>query len=140
VKLILSSMFLEHFSFPAAVQAVGTKVPDAAVAIQKEIAKNFMPTAIRFHYNFNLRDLYQVLQALFRTSPTVIRNTALMVRLLGTEAVRVYADCLNDCQKAKDLCITGTIKHFEGVMDSQVIRDEQMFCAFAPDGDEANFE
>jgi hypothetical protein len=66
-----------------------------------------------------------------------------MVRLLGTEAIRVYADRLIDLvdyHKAKDICITSTIKHFEGLLDSQVLRDEKMFCAFPPNGDDASFE
>ena len=57
--------------------------------------------------------------------------------LLGTEAIRVCADRLidlNDYQKAKDIYSTGTIKNFEGVVDSQIIIDEMMFCAFPPDG------
>jgi dynein heavy chain len=146
VKLILSSMLmghLEHLGFSAALQAIGPKLLEALLGLHKEIGKTFMPTAIRFHYNFNMRDLCQLLQSLLRASPTVVRSPELLVRLLGTEAIRVYADRLVDLvdyHKAKDICITSTIKHFEGLLDSQVLRDENMFCAFAPDGDDANFE
>jgi dynein heavy chain len=99
VKLILSSMFigrLEHYGFTAGVQAIGPKALEAAIGLHTEIVKTFILTAIRFHYNFNMRDLCQVLQSLLRASPTVVRSPELMVRVFGTEAIRVYADRLID--------------------------------------------
>ena len=146
VKQILSSMLyghLDHFGFNSAVRNIAPKCIETMIAIQREISAKFMPTAIRFHYIFNMRDLCQLLQGLLRAMPNYVKSAELMARLLSTEAIRVYADRLinlDDYQKAKDVIITSTIKSFEGVIETQVMRDEMMFCAFPPDGDEAQFD
>jgi dynein heavy chain len=146
VKFILSQMLeghFEHFGFPPGIRGISQKLLDTVVNIHKEIGKNFMPTAVKFHYNFNLRDMSQVLQGLLRAIPTVVKLPEKMTLLCTTEAIRVYADRLIDLvdyQKAKDICITQSVKAFEGVLDTQAAREEQMFCAFPPDGDESSFE
>ena len=146
IKQILSSMFfghIEHFGFNTKIREIAQKCIETMFAIQREIFAKFVPTAIRFHYIFNLRDLCQLLQGLLRSMPAYVKTPDMMARLLATEAIRVYADRLidlDDYQKAKDIITTCTIKSFEGMIETQVIRDEMMFCAFPPDGDEANFE
>ncbi|OHS95209.1 Dynein heavy chain family protein [Tritrichomonas foetus] len=146
VKQILSSMLfghLDHYQFQQRIRDVAQKCIDTMLAIQREISAKFMPTAIRFHYIFNMRDLCQLLQGLLRSTTNYVKSPDMMARLLATEAIRVYADRLidlDDYQKAKDIIITSTIKSFEGMIETQVLRDEMMFCAFPPDGDEASFE
>lgn len=34
----------------------------AAICLHQKISQNFLPTAIRFHYIFNLRDLTNIFQ------------------------------------------------------------------------------
>jgi len=146
VKLIISSMLdghLKHYSFSNAVKEMSGKVVDIMVSVNNEIAKTFLPTAIRFHYNFNLRDVANVLQGVLRSKPSTVKAPAFMARLCAIEMMRVYADRmidLNDYQKAKDICVTNCVKSFESFVDPQTLRDELMFTAFAPDGDEKAFE
>jgi dynein heavy chain len=146
VKFILSAMLeghLEHWSFPSAIRGISTKIIDAIVNMQKEIAKTFMPTAVKFHYNFNLRDMSQILQGCLRAVPTVVKQPEKMTLLCVTEGIRVYADRLVDLidyQRAKDICITQSTKSFESNLEVQDAKDEHMFCAFPPDGDDASFE
>jgi hypothetical protein len=47
---------------------------------------------------------------------------------------------LVDYQKAKDICITQSVKTIDDVLNAQVVREEQMFYAFPPDGEESLFE
>jgi hypothetical protein len=59
------------------------------------------------------------------------------------ETIRVYVDrliYLVDYQKAKDICITQSMEAIDGVLNAQAVREEQMFCAFPPDGEESLFE
>jgi hypothetical protein len=46
----------------------------AIVNMQKEIAKDFMVTAVIFHDNFNFRDLSKTFQHCLRTIPTVVKS------------------------------------------------------------------
>jgi hypothetical protein len=32
------------------------------------------------------------------------------------------------------------MKAIDGILDAQAVREEQMFCAFPPDGNESSFE
>jgi hypothetical protein len=43
---------------------------------------------------------------------------------------------LVDYQKAKDICITQSVETIDDVLNAQAVREEQMFCAFPPDGEE----
>ncbi|KAH0788142.1 Dynein heavy chain family protein [Histomonas meleagridis] len=141
-KSILNGHF-ENYNFSQVVKNYQKKIIDNILSIHKEITKTFIPTAIKFHYNFNLRDICQVLQGLLRSLPTHVKTVEHITRLCVTESIRVYADRLidlNDYQKAKDICITSSIKYFEGALDPQIIRDEMMFCAFPPDGDDSQFD
>ena len=146
VKLIVSSMLdghLRHFTFSNAVRDISSKLIDVMVNVNHEIAKNFLPTAVRFHYNFNLRDVANVLQGVLRSRPTTCKTPALLARLCAVEMVRVYADRmidLTDYQRAKDICVTNCIKSFESIVDAQSLRDELMFTSFPPDGDDKAFE
>jgi hypothetical protein len=47
---------------------------------------------------------------------------------------------LVDYQKAKDICITQSVKAIDGVLNAQAVREERMFYAFPPDGEESLFE
>jgi dynein heavy chain len=146
VKFILSAMLgghFEHWGFPSAIRSISTKIIDAIVNMQKEIGKNFMPTAVKFHYNFNLRDMSQILQGCLRAMPTVVKSADKMTLLCVTEGIRVYADRLVDLidyQRAKEICVTQSTKSFEGILETQDAKDEHMFCAFPPDGDDSAFE
>ena len=145
VKLILSSMLNGHMqalSFNKQIPGVVPKMIDAIISTSKEITKNFLPTAIKFHYNFNLREISNVLQGILRAHPSSIKTPKEFSRLFGIEAIRVYCDRmvdLNDYHKAKDCCITQATKSLDA-LDPQELREELTFTAFAPDGDESNFE
>ena len=146
IKHILSSMLeghLESYAFPAAIKGISQKLYESIINIHKEITKTFIPTAIKFHYTFNLRDMCSLLQGVLRAMPNVVKTPEQMALLLVTEGIRVYADRLVDLvdyQKAKDIVISQSLKSFEGTLDTQAARDENMFCAFPPDGDDSAFD
>ena len=145
VKMILSSILeghLEFYQFPQAIKDISTKILEGIIAVHKEILKNFMPTAVKFHYNFNLRDMCQLLQGVLRAMPNVVKTPEQISLLMATDAIRVYSDRLVDLvdyNRAKDICLAQASR-FLDALDSQAARDENMFCAFPPDGDESCFD
>lgn len=146
VKLIVSSMLdghLEALGFNSTVKDISPKIIESILSINKEITKTFLPTAIRFHYIFNMRDICSVLQGVLRASPSVVKKPNTLATLFAMENVRVYADRmidLSDYHRAKEMCISGSLKALDQYLDAQELRDELMFCAFPPDGDDGSFE
>ena len=96
---IYSHLFQGHVKaedFPNAVKKVQDKIVEAVVKIHDKVAHNFLPTAIKFHYLFNLRDLTNVFQGLAFAQSSVFKTPLLMVRLLMHETLRVYADKMTE--------------------------------------------
>uniref|UniRef100_A0A3P9AZQ6 Dynein heavy chain 11, axonemal n=1 Tax=Maylandia zebra TaxID=106582 RepID=A0A3P9AZQ6_9CICH len=88
---ILSAHFLQGgFSYGVS-RSVGTLI---------QVLQNFLPTAIRFHYIFNLRDLSNIFQGILFALPESIRYPMDLVHLWLHESSRVYSDKL---MEEKDL-------------------------------------
>lgn len=70
LKTIYTSILQQHLAgpgnFAAPVQKFAPRIVDGALALQAKVTTVFLPTAIRFHYMFNLRDLSNIFQGTFR--------------------------------------------------------------------------
>ncbi|CAH3025348.1 unnamed protein product, partial [Porites evermanni] len=53
---------MNAMSFPQAVLKNSEKLVDAALAMNQKVTSTFLPTAVKFHYVFNLRDLSNIFQ------------------------------------------------------------------------------
>ena len=65
LKTIYQSIVSQHVSqggFVAQVQKSVDKIVTAALNLHQKVATTFLPTAIKFHYIFNLRDLSNIFQ------------------------------------------------------------------------------
>lgn len=56
------SLYLQQQAFCPLVLRTGPSLVQAAIALHQMVAQSFVPTAIKFHYSFNLRDLTSVFQ------------------------------------------------------------------------------
>ncbi|XP_022909837.1 dynein beta chain, ciliary-like [Onthophagus taurus] len=105
-----------------------------AMALHGKMSQTFLPTAIKFHYVFNLRDLSNIFQGILFTTGDAIKTQTDFIRLWMHEATRVYCDKLVD---AKDIdTFTKMIneivkKGFEEINEHDVMEKPLIFCHFA---------
>lgn len=65
LKTIYQSILSQHITqggFSSQIAKVVDKVVSAALNLHQKVASTFLPTAIKFHYIFNLRDLSNIFQ------------------------------------------------------------------------------
>ena len=64
VKSIYSGILTQHLAngFQQSVQETGKSLVNCAIAFHNRVTATFLPTAIKFHYIFNLRDLSNIFQ------------------------------------------------------------------------------
>ncbi len=56
------------------------------------VVETFMPTAVKFHYIFNLRDIGNVFEGLLRSSPQYLTTPLPLYRLWLHECERTFCD------------------------------------------------
>ena len=62
---IYNSILQQHLAmnnFPSQVQKISQQLAQLAVTFHNKVNSSFLPTAIKFHYVFNLRDLSNIFQ------------------------------------------------------------------------------
>ncbi|XP_053294795.1 dynein axonemal heavy chain 11 [Pleuronectes platessa] len=130
---ILSAHFLQGgFSYGVS-RSVGILI-QAAICLHQKISQNFMPTAIRFHYIFNLRDLSNIFQGILFALPESIRYPMDLVHLWLHESSRVYSDKLmeeKDVELFNKILLDTGKRYFEGIDESFFIHQPLVYCHFA---------
>ena len=120
--------------FPFLLRKLCQNVVNATLALHFKSSQVFMPTAIKFHYLFNLRDLSNVFQGFMFASNDCIGTPTELVRLWCHETQRVYLDKLAD---AKDIDTFEKMqrdylkKSFDDIPDAEVLCKPLIFCHFA---------
>uniref|UniRef100_A0A8C3EQ44 Dynein axonemal heavy chain 17 n=1 Tax=Corvus moneduloides TaxID=1196302 RepID=A0A8C3EQ44_CORMO len=112
--------------------------PVLPTALHQKVASNFLPTAIKFHYIFNLRDLSNIFQGLLFSTPECLKSPVDLVRLWLHEAERVYGDKLVDEQDQysfkkllADIC--------KDLNEDAVFAKPNIYCHFAQGMDESKY-
>uniref|UniRef100_A0A3Q2TME4 Dynein axonemal heavy chain 11 n=1 Tax=Fundulus heteroclitus TaxID=8078 RepID=A0A3Q2TME4_FUNHE len=130
---ILSAHFLQGgFSYGVS-RSVGTLI-QAAICLHQKISQNFLPTAIRFHYIFNLRDLSNIFQGILFALPESIRYPMDLVHLWLHESSRVYSDKLmeeKDVELFNKILLDTGKRYFEGIDDSMFIHQPLVYSHFS---------
>ncbi|XP_043549538.1 dynein axonemal heavy chain 11 isoform X1 [Chiloscyllium plagiosum] len=130
---ILNAHFQEH-SFTHSVIKIVHTVVQAAICLHQKMTQNFLPTAIRFHYIFNLRDLSNIFQGILFATPDCIRLPPDVIHLWLHESSRVYADKL---MEEKDIehfykILMDTAKRYFEVIDEHILTQKPLiYCHFA---------
>ncbi|XP_040542548.1 dynein axonemal heavy chain 17 isoform X5 [Gallus gallus] len=134
---IYSAILAQHLALqkvPLAVQRLQEQLVAAALALHQRVSATFLPTAIKFHYLFNLRDLSNIFQGLLFSTPECLRSPVDLVRLWMHEAERVYGDKLVDDkdQKSFGKMLTDTCKKFFADLNEEtVFAKPNIYCHFA---------
>ncbi|XP_061919084.1 dynein axonemal heavy chain 11 isoform X5 [Entelurus aequoreus] len=138
---ILSSHLTQgHFSQP--VQKNIAAVVQATVILHHKMELGFLPTAIKFHYMFNMRDMSNIFQGLLFAKPESVKDSTDLALLWLHESCRVYSDRLVD---VKDLQLFGKLQMetvhecFEGVEIEKMTKEPLLFCHFAKIGEESSY-
>ena len=123
---------INKFSIP--VKKYCKNLVTATVSLHLRCAQIFSPTAVKFHYIFNLRDLSNVFVGLLFSTCDSIQNITHLARLWTHETKRVYKDKL--CE-TKDLDTFDKAqkdivkKCFDEISDTDIFQEPNIFCHFA---------
>lgn len=130
---ILSFHFQQH-TFHPSILRTGPTVIQAAMWLNQKMVHNFLPTAIKFHYIFNLRDIANIFQGILFATPDCLKQPNDLIQLWLHESSRVYGDKLieeKDSHLFKKLLQDTAIKYFEGIEDNVLLKQPLIFCHFA---------
>ncbi|XP_013170954.1 PREDICTED: dynein beta chain, ciliary-like [Papilio xuthus] len=134
-KQILSQHLANPLNkFGPSLQRFVDTIVNTALALHTKLAANFLPTAVKFHYIFNLRDLSNIFQGILFTTGDVIKQSSEMIRLWMHEATRVYSDKLVDSEDNDTFnkLIAETIKkNCEDFDENLVFEKPLIYCHFA---------
>ncbi|KAL4676954.1 hypothetical protein H8957_008548 [Semnopithecus entellus] len=134
---IYNTILTQHLAFYSvsmATQRISNQLVAAALALHQKVAATFLPTAIKFHYVFNLRDLSNIFQGLLFSTAEVLKTPLDLVRLWLHEAERVYGDKMVDEKDQETLhrvTMASTKKFFDDFGDELLFAKPNIFCHFA---------
>ncbi|XP_023680034.2 dynein axonemal heavy chain 11 isoform X2 [Paramormyrops kingsleyae] len=123
-----------HFQQNPFSPAVLAQVVQAALWLHHRMVQNFLPTAVKFHYTFNLRDLSSTFQGMLLSTADSLKYRTDLVQLWLHESSRVYSDKLlepRDHELFGKLLSEAALKHFEGLEDHMVLREPLIYCHFS---------
>ncbi|XP_006734337.1 dynein heavy chain 17, axonemal [Leptonychotes weddellii] len=134
---IYNTILAQHLAFrsaPMVVQRMSSQLVASALALHQKVTATFLPTAIKFHYVFNLRDLSNIFQGLLFSTVEILRIPLDLVRLWLHEAERVYGDKMvdeKDQETLRRVTIASTKKFFDDLGDELLFAKPNLFCHFS---------
>uniref|UniRef100_A0A3P9AKI4 Dynein axonemal heavy chain 17 n=1 Tax=Esox lucius TaxID=8010 RepID=A0A3P9AKI4_ESOLU len=97
LSTIYSSILSQHLrgdGFSAALQKSCPTLVQLALALHQRLTSAFLPTAVKFHYIFNLRDLSNIFQGILFCTSECLKCPVDLVKVYLHESNRVYRDKL----------------------------------------------
>ena len=137
LNTIYSQLFAGHLkseSFPNSVQKMGPQLVDAAVKLHSKVSSTFLPTAIKFHYLFNLRDLANIFQGMHFSEKSTFKTPLAIIRLYCHESTRVYSDKMTtaeDVAQFKEFQIATIKEYFPDAEHEKIQEQPNLICHFA---------
>ncbi|XP_004857611.1 dynein heavy chain 9, axonemal isoform X1 [Heterocephalus glaber] len=135
---IYSTILTQHLklgNFPASLQKSIPQLINLAFTFHQKIATTFLPTVIKFHYIFNLRDFANIFQGILFASVECVKSIQDLVKLYLHESNRVYRDKM---MEEKDFDLFDKIqtevlkKIFDDIEETlEQTRSLNMYCHFA---------
>jgi len=133
---IYQQMIIKHFAnFDQQAINVAPKLVAATVVVFNALALSpqFAPTAIKFHYQFNMRDVAKITQNLMLAQPVSYKSNAMgLVRMWAHECHRVWLDRLlfpEDIAAYMNFMRNG-LKELVEFKEEQVFEEPLIYTAF----------
>uniref|UniRef100_A0A667HA36 Dynein axonemal heavy chain 9 n=1 Tax=Lynx canadensis TaxID=61383 RepID=A0A667HA36_LYNCA len=130
---IYSTILTQHLklgNFPESLQKSSPQLINLALTFHQKIATTFLPTAIKFHYVFNLRDLANIFQGILFSSVECVKSTQDLLKLYLHESSRVYRDKMVE-EKDFDLFDKTQTEAVKKIFDVILWADLNIYCHFA---------
>ncbi|XP_031848127.1 dynein beta chain, ciliary [Nomia melanderi] len=136
---IYSQMLEQHLTNPfnkfnASLTNISESLLAAALFCHNKISSTFLPTAVKFHYVFNLRDLSNIFQGILFANGETVPTPNHLIRLYVHEATRVYSDKLinaEDKNTFQQLLKASLLKHISEMDENIIYSEPIIFCHFA---------
>lgn len=132
----VQSLTIAHVSirFPICVTELCNNIVQASIQLHHRCAQMFLPTAVKFHYIFNLRDLSNCFQGLLFSGNECLQSSTDLMRLWFHETQRVYGDKLideKDIESFSKLQLDILKKNVEEIDESAILEKPNIYCHFA---------
>lgn len=85
-----------EYKFSPILAKLAENVVAASIAVHHKASQLYLPTAVKFHYIFNLRDISNVFQGMLFSTMDCLNQPIDLVRLWLHESQRVYGDKLTE--------------------------------------------
>ena len=139
-KEILNTIYFQildnHLSmFDDGCRKYASKIVNATQSVFVSLANSpqFMPTARKFHYAFNLRDMDNIIQGLLNAQPQYYKGNVLgLCRMWAHECHRVWLDRLlfeEDINMYNNFITTG-LKEFSDFKGEDILAEPLIFTSF----------
>uniref|UniRef100_A0A4W6G7A8 Dynein axonemal heavy chain 17 n=1 Tax=Lates calcarifer TaxID=8187 RepID=A0A4W6G7A8_LATCA len=146
LSTIYTSILSQHLKgegFSAALQKSCPTLVQLALALHQRISTTFLPTAVKFHYIFNLRDLSNIFQGILFCTGECLKAPPDLLKIYLHECNRVYRDKLVEEQDFQvfDKLQADTVKKFYEDMEETLeqTREINLYCHFARGLGEARY-
>uniref|UniRef100_A0A1I8PDY1 Dynein beta chain, ciliary n=1 Tax=Stomoxys calcitrans TaxID=35570 RepID=A0A1I8PDY1_STOCA len=136
---ILNSILSQHLENPIhkfnkQVISLCEPLVRAAIDLHQKVASTFLPTAVKFHYNFNLRDISNIFTGMLYSNFETCPSPNMLLRLWVHECNRVYGDKLVDNSDIKNfnkIMLDTVRKGIESFNEDAVFGKPHIYCHFA---------
>ncbi|KAJ8921300.1 hypothetical protein NQ315_013774 [Exocentrus adspersus] len=133
-SIISQHLSNSEYKFPHTVIKLSENVVTASIAMHNKVSQIFLPTAMKFHYIFNLRDISNIFQGLLFSAQDCLNQPSDLIRLWLHECQRVYGDKLTE---EKDIDAFTKLqtdifkKNFEETDELVIFEKPNIYCHFA---------
>ncbi|KAJ7420209.1 hypothetical protein BTVI_22374 [Pitangus sulphuratus] len=143
---IYSTILVQHLTsgnFSEAVQKSAQQLIALALGLHRRVAATFLPTAVKFHYVFNLRDFSNIFQGLLFSTPECLKEPQDLLKLYLHESSRVYRDKMVEANDygTFDKIQREMVKKFYDDVEETLEQTKHMniFCHFAKGSGEPGY-
>jgi dynein heavy chain len=117
LKTVFGTILRQHVgAFSNPIQKICDSVVKSTIELHTLVSEAFLPSAIKFHYNWNMREYAAIFQGLCKSRQEYYSKPLRFLRLWVHECHRVFSDRLvsdNEIGRFSDMIVDLSKKHFD---------------------------